>query len=101
MLSGSMRSAHAALRPVLPRDAAPHPGWHHGRLPVAPIALGAAALLTSVGLLAAAPAGARPGREARLSDELTITRWAHPRERAQVRTHPWRTSRAFTRLRAF
>jgi hypothetical protein len=67
-------------------------------LPVAPIALAAAALLTSGGGLTAAPAGARPGRDARLSDERTVTRWAHPRERAQVRTHPWRTSRAFTRL---
>ena len=68
-------------------------------MPAAPIRLAVSALL-AVGLLAPAQAAARHTRDARLSDERTITRWAHPRELARVRTHPWGTSRAFARLHA-
>ena len=35
----------------------------------------------------------------RLSDDHTLTRWAHPRRRASVRKHPWESEPAFTALR--
>ena len=73
------------------------------------VARAVAVLLT---LVAAAPAAAAeqdpvrpPGATTalateRLSDDRSITRWAHPAARARIRVHPWRSARAFTRLRA-
>jgi hypothetical protein len=59
--------------------------------------------------LAAAPAGARgvrpvdatwPLRSERLSNERTITRWAHAARTTPIRAHPLRRSRTLARLRA-
>ena len=60
--------------------------------------LGRAALLAvlTAALLPAAPAGART---ARLSDEATETRWAHPRLEAVVRAEPRGASAGVTHLR--
>ena len=58
----------------------------------------------ALGLLAA-PAVAAPvadpalGRTVTLSDERTITRWAHTQETARIRLQPRSSSRAFARLR--
>lgn len=72
---------------------------------------GAGAVVAVVALLAAAaspaaaadplrPAGAPgPLRTERLSDERTLTRWAHADVRAAVRAHPWPSSRRVARLR--
>lgn len=55
--------------------------------------------------MAGAPAYASPvsepdsGRNLRLSDERTITRWAHTQETAPIRHSPRRSSRSFARLR--
>ena len=48
------------------------------------------------------PVGARgPLATERLSDDRSITRWAHPRERAKIRIHPWSSARSFARLRRY
>ena len=35
----------------------------------------------------------------RLSDDRSITRWAHRSRRARIRVHPWRSARSFASLR--
>ena len=68
------------------------------------------ALLTTLGVLVAcasaqaavrAPGTPGPLGDERLSDERTITRWAHVARRAVVRSAPSSESRAVTRLRFF
>jgi hypothetical protein len=68
-----------------------------------------AALGVGVALVAAAPAGARdvrpldatwPLRGERLSNERTLTRWAHPLRTTPIRARPVKRSRTLARLRA-
>ena len=69
------------------------------------IALAVLATAASAPVAAAAevrPAGARgPLGDELLSDERTVTRWAHPAERAAVRVAPSRGARQVARLRFF
>jgi hypothetical protein len=45
------------------------------------------------------PIGARgPLGTERLSDDRTITRWAHPRKAVKIRLYPWRSARSFARV---
>jgi hypothetical protein len=48
-----------------------------------------------------APGAQGPLGDERLSDERTVTRWAHPAERASVRAVPSRGARRVARLRFF
>ena len=71
------------------------------------IALAVAAALLGVATPAGASGSVRPvgalgplGNE-RLSNERTITRWAHPRELARIRVRPRRSARSFARVRRY
>lgn len=73
---------------------------------VAALAVAAALVLASASVAAAAerlrPLGARtPLRTERLSNERTLTRWAHPVERSVIRHAPTTRSRRLGRLRPF
>ena len=71
-----------------------------GVLAVAGAALAAAPALAASDPVRPVDAEGPLGAE-RLSDNRSITRWAHPRERVKVRIHPWRTARSFTRLQRY
>jgi lipoprotein-anchoring transpeptidase ErfK/SrfK len=58
--------------------------------------LGLTAIVAACGLALASPAGAGTG--VRLSNEQTLTQWAHPASRAPVRLSPSSSSHAFARL---
>jgi hypothetical protein len=74
-----------------------------GRLAVA---LGAGLALAALAAPAAAARGVRPLdatwplRNERLSNERTLTRWAHPTRTTPIRARPARHSREIARLRA-
>ena len=75
------------------------------RLVAQTIALAVLAIAVPVQVAAAAEARAPgvqgPLGDERLSDERTVTRWAHPAERAAVRAVPARGARRVARLRFF
>jgi hypothetical protein len=69
-------------------------------------ALGAAVVAAALGTAPAAARGVRPLdatwplRNERLSNERTVTRWAHPLRTTPIRAHRFRRSRTVARLRA-
>ena len=75
------------------------------RLVAQTVALAALAIAVPVQLAAAAevraPGAQGPLGDERLSDEQTVTRWAHPAERAAVRSDPSPGARRVARLRFF
>ncbi len=95
----AVAGAQAPADPLTPANPAPQPPAAQAPPPVAPAPDPPADTVVSANVADPLEALVEPGDRARLSDEKSITRWAHPQDLSRIRARPDPTSPGVGRLR--